>query len=242
TTAAVSRVMGDDPDMLDYTKGAGNEVRLGTNPIAVSIPYSGGVVTLDMAMTRMAVSYCLKQLKGGEKVKIPEYIADKSYKSTLEPTKFVESMDQLDNISGSVFPLGSTLAGYKGDIMLRFLEIDQSLGGGPTAKIPFSGEGSRRISHSFQAQVIDFLYTKDEAKARVRELMRDYETKYFGPSSRWPGDRADRAKAYSVKEGIPYSKGQVETLKRTANEVGLDFASIVKSQGQKPFPDQIFTK
>ena len=36
TTAAFARVMGDDLDKLDYTKGAGKELRLGTNPIAIS--------------------------------------------------------------------------------------------------------------------------------------------------------------------------------------------------------------
>ncbi len=243
TTVAVAKVMGDDPKRLDYTKGAGKEVRMGTNPLAISIPHTDGILTFDSAWTRMAVSYCLKHLKAGEMMSIPEYIADNNYNSTLNPQDFMQSVDDANTITGSVFPQGSTNSGYKGDSMLRFLEIDQTLGGGPLKKISFEGTGGkRRISHSFQAQVIDFLFTKEEAKARVRELMIDYETKYFGSASRWPGDRSNKAKQYCMNEGIPYSKGQIKTLKRAANYVDLDFRKLINSRGHKNYPRDIFNK
>lgn len=242
TTAAFARVMGDDPNKLDYTKGAGKELRLGTNPIAISIPHDKGIMTLDMACTRMAVSLCLKHLKAGEMLTTPEYIADENYKSTLDPTDLVESMEKLDQVKGTVFPFGSTLAGYKGDSLLRFIEIDQSLGGGPTHKIPIGPSKERRISHSFQAQVIDFHFTEDEAKSTFRELITDYETQYFGSASRWPGDRSIKAQEYSMNEGIPYSIGQVNTLRRAAEHVGLDFDELIQSCGNKEFPYKIFNK
>ena len=241
TTVAVAKVMGDDPERLDYTKGAGKINRLGTNPTAISVPYSGGILTFDTAWTRMAVSYCLQHLKAGKKLKIPEYIADENYKSTLDPRDFAPSIDDLDNVKGSVFPLGSTLAGYKGDAMLRFIEIDNALGGGPIVQIPLgSKDASRRISHTFEAQAIDVMYSKEEALERVKELMRDYEEHYFGPNSRWPGDRAEKAREYSEKEGIPYSEGQINTLRRAAEHVGLPFD--LKSTGKKPYPTEIFNK
>lgn len=245
TTVACARVMGDDVDRLDYTKGAGKDVRLGTNPIAISIPIENGILTMDMAMTRMAVSYCLKHLKSGTKMSIPEYMADENYVSTLDPVDFAESMDMLksDKIKGTVFPLGSTLAGYKGDIMLRMLEIDQALGGGPITKIPFSGDSvERRISLSFEAQSIDFLYDLTDTKNRVGELMHDYESKYFGTSSRWPGDRSREAIEYSLKEGIPYSEGQINTLRRASDHVNLNFDTMLPSLGKKDFPHHIFNK
>ena len=245
TTVACGRVMGDDVDRIDYTKGAGKEVRLGTNPIAISVPTRRGILTMDMAMTRMAVSYCLKHLKAGKQMSIPEYMADKNYISTLDPTDFAESMEKLKSnaIIGTVFPLGSTLAGYKGDIMLRMLEIDQALGGGPVTKIPFSGNSKeRRISLSFEAQSIDFYYDLAGTKNRVDDLMHDYESKYFGPSSRWPGDRSLEATKYCLEEGIPYSEGQINTLRRAANHVNLDFDEILKSLGRKEYPIYIFNK
>ncbi len=235
TTVAFAKPMGDDPEGKDYTKGASERVRTGTNPIAISVPHREGILTLDTALTRMAVSYCLKQFKDGEMLKIPEYVADRNYKSTLDPKDFVES--------GSVFPLGSTLAGYKGDALLRMIEVDQSIGGGPIELVPWKGNvPKRRISHTFIAQVIDFLYTKDEAKSRVRELMKDYETLYFGPATRWPGDRSDKAEEYAIKEGIPYSEGQINTLRRSAEHVGLDFDRLLRSKGKKSYPAEIFSK
>ncbi len=241
TTVAVAKVMGDDSERLDYTKGAGRVNRLGTNPTAISIPYPGGVLTFDTAWTRMAVSYCLQHLKAGKMLKVPQYIADKNYKSTLDPRDFTPFIDDLDNVKGSVFPLGSTLAGYKGDAMLRFIEIDNALGGGPIVQIPLgSKEVSRRISHTFEAQAIDILYTKEEALERVRELMWDYEENYFGPSSRWPGERAEKARQYSEKEGIPYNEGQINTLRRAAEHVGLSFD--LKPVVRKTYPANIFNK
>ncbi len=242
TTAACVRPMGDDPEGLDYTKGAGKEVRMGTNPIAISIPHEEGILTLDMALTRMALSNCIKALKAGEMLKIPEYIADKDYKSTLNPRDLFV-LDGSGDLKGSVFPLGSTYSGYKGDVQLRMIEITHSIGGGPIKKVAVGETSSkRRISHTYEAQVIDFLYTKEEALKRVRELMVDYETNYFGPASRWPGDRSNKAIKYALEEGLPYSQGQIETLRRSATHVGLDFDKLVKSLGKKSYPVDIFKK
>ncbi|MHA2090284.1 MAG: Ldh family oxidoreductase [Candidatus Kariarchaeaceae archaeon] len=242
TTHAVARVMGDDPERLDYTKGAGTEERMGTNPLAISIPHTEGILTLDMAFTKMAVSYCFKHLKAGSMMQIPEYIADNSYKSTLNPQDFV-LLEDFDNVLGTVFPLGSTHSGYKGDSMLRMLEIDQAIGGGPTVKIPLGGTSDkRRISHSFQAQTIDFLYSKEQVTQRVSELMHDYENKYFGSASRWPGDRSQQALEYVKTEGIPYSEGQIATLRRAAEVAGVNFDETLQSFGKKKYPVDVFNK
>ncbi|MHA2499823.1 MAG: hypothetical protein ACXAEL_09690 [Candidatus Hodarchaeales archaeon] len=89
---------------------------------------------------------------------------------------------------------------------------------------------------------MDFLYTKEAARARVRTVMQDYESKYFGPASRWPGDRANKAIDYAMQEGIPYSQGQIEMLRRTAAFVGLNFDKMVRAVGKKPYPTEIFKK
>ncbi|MFX1250886.1 MAG: Ldh family oxidoreductase [Promethearchaeota archaeon] len=243
TTAAFARPMGDDPKGLDYTKGAGKEARMGTNPLAISIPHKKGILTLDMSLTKMAVSYCIKALKANEMLTIPEYIADQNYKSTLDPKDLFGPRDGKIDVKGGVFPLGSTHSGYKGDALLRMIEVSHSLGGGPIRKVPMSGtDATRRISHVFQAQVVDFLYTKEEALSRVKDLMNDYETRYFGSASRWPGDRSRKAIEYALKEGLPYSQGQIETLRRSATHIGLNFDKIVKSMGYKSYPAEIFKK
>ncbi|MEA2071124.1 MAG: Ldh family oxidoreductase [Asgard group archaeon] len=241
TTSALVKPMGDDPKGLDYTKGAGEDLRTGTNPIAISIPHYTGILTLDMALTRMAANYCIKAYKTGEKLHIPEYAADKNYKSTLDPADFVEITNGKQHYKGSIFPLGSTQAGYKGDALLRMIEAEHSIGGGALKKID-SKPNSPRISLGYQAQVIDYQYTKEEAQSRVRELMTDYEENYFGPATRWPGDRGKKALEYSQQEGIPYHHQQVEMLKRIAKQVGVDFDAIVQSLEKKVYPVAIFKK
>ncbi|MBD3353152.1 MAG: hypothetical protein GF364_16845 [Candidatus Lokiarchaeota archaeon] len=241
TTSALAKPMGDDPEGLDYTKGAGKKLRVGTNPIAISIPHSNGLLTLDMALTRMAANYCIKAYKTGEKLKIPEYVADKEYNSTLDPKDFIEIIDGKQHFKGSIFPLGSTSAGYKGDALLRMIEIEHSIGGGAIEKIE-SSPTSPRISLAFQAQAVDCLYTKEEAQTHVREIMKDYEGKYFGTATRWPGDRAKKALEYSQKEGIPYHKEQVNMLKRAAKRAEVDFDALVQSLGNKNYPQEIFKK
>ena len=121
------------------------------------------------------------------------------------------------------------------------VEIDNALGGGPIHKIPIGVvDERRRISHTFEAQSIDMLYTLDEAKSKLQQLIEDYESKYFGENSRWPGDRAKQALIYSETEGIPYSKGQIESLRRTAQHVGMEFT--LKPIAYKNYPEDIFNK
>ena len=240
TTVALARVLGDDPERLDYTKGAGTVNRMGTNPLAISFPLADGILTFDSAWTRMAVSYCLKKLKAGEMLTMPEYIADEHYKSTLNPKEFKESMDSKHEIKGTVFPHGSTLAGYKGDSKLRFIELDTAIRGRPIHQVPFTANNEgRRNSHTFEAQAVDFFYDLPGSKKRIVDLMEDYE-KYFGPNSRWPGDRSKQALAYSEANGIPYHQGQIDSLKRTAEHVGLSFD--LKSVSFKEYPEEIFNK
>jgi L-2-hydroxycarboxylate dehydrogenase (NAD+) len=243
TTAACAPVMGDDPEGLDYTKGMGKKIRMGTDPISYSIPHKDGIVTLDMATTRLAASYCVKCFKSGEKMKIPSYAFNKEGKSTFNPKEvFTIANNGIESIGG-FFPLGSEAAGYKGGYLgIVGVEMDHSLGGGPIQKTPWKSLGSkRRISHAFQAQAIDFLYTKEQSLKRVKEFMQDYET-YFGSSSRWPGERSKKAIEYTTQNGIPYSQSQIDTLRRTAEQVGLNFDEMTKSKGKKNFPAEIFKK
>jgi L-2-hydroxycarboxylate dehydrogenase (NAD+) len=243
TTAAIAKVLGDDPDGLDYTKGAGKEIRIGSNPIAVSIPHEKGVVTLDMATTRLAASYCIKLWKAGELMKIHGYAADKDHKTTLDPRQVFLVEDKEFKMIGSIFPLGSEGAGYKGQSLGVTLEMDHALGGGPIERVSYNDTGGkRRVSHTFQAQAIDFLYDRDGALLRVAELMKDYEDIYFGPASRWPGDRSNKATEYVLKNGIPYSQGQIDTLRRAAAYVGCNFDEMVKSTVKRNFPEAIFQK
>ncbi len=244
TTAACVKPTGDDPEGINYTKGAGTKLRTGTNPEAISIPHKKGLITLDMAYTRMAASYCIKSLKANKLMKIPGYAADSEYNSTLDP-KEVFTFDENGRLimSGSIFPLGSESAGYKGDGKLRIIELAHTFGGGPLKVIPFGTKGKdRRVSHEFTAYTIDFLFEREEALEKINEVIEDYERNYFGPSSRWPGDRAHACIKYAEKEGIPYSKGQIKTLRRAAEYVNLNLEDLLRPISEKEYPMDLFKK
>lgn len=235
-TPAFARVMGDDPKMVDYTKGMGTRNRVGTNPQAVSFPHQNGILTYDSACTKMAVSLIMNAFKAGEMLTIPHYGVNNDNQSTLN-TKEILDLSEGFKMIGSVFPTGSEHTGYKGDCDGRMREIDNGLGGGPI----YGHEPGNRYgaSHTFQAQAIDFLFSEEEALARISEQMRDYE-KYFGENSRWPGDRAKKAVEYSIIHGIPYSEGHIKTLTLVGDDFGVPFN--LTPSNYKEFPEDVFKK
>jgi LDH2 family malate/lactate/ureidoglycolate dehydrogenase len=247
TTGSCVRLLGDDPEGIDYTRGAavGGTHRLGTNPDAWSIPYAGGLFTIDMANTELAASLCVKYFKEGRasgatrSLKIPNYVADENYRPTLDPERVMGLRNGLLFLPGSIFPAGG-LRGYKGQISLQRIEADHSYAGGPIRAVDVSSKTEqRRISHSFEAQVVDFLYTADEARARMADLVADW-ARCGGPSTRLPGERSRLAREYSVAHGIPYSADQIRTLARCGAMVGMELDRVPGSVN--PYPRALFTK
>ncbi len=247
TTPASTRFMGHDNDGVDFTKGAalGKPLRLGTNPDAYSIPSKDGLFTIDMANTELAASLCLKLYKEGtatgkkKLLKIPYYVADDNYKPTLDPFEVLSYQDGRLKVRGTVFPYGG-LRGYKGQIMLQRVEADHSFAGGPITHLDLGDTSvGRRISHAFEAQAIDFLYTADEALQRMSNLLDDWAN-YAGPATRMPGERSHLAREYSLTHGIPYSEGQIATLKRCGELAGASFDRVQSTT--RPYPVHLFTK
>jgi LDH2 family malate/lactate/ureidoglycolate dehydrogenase len=124
--------------------------------------------------------------------------------------------------------------------MLQRIEADHSLAGGPIRAIPTGSAGrDRRISHAFEALAIDFLYARDDALERMTTLVADWRG-HAGPATRLPGERSQRARAYSTAHGIPYSHGQVQTLGRCGALAGTGFTLRARSVGA--YPRHLFTK
>ena len=246
TTAGCVRLLGDDPRGVDYTRGAavGGKHRLGTNPDAYSIPFNGGLFTIDMANTELAASLCTKYFKEGmasgrtRSLPIPNYVADESYRPTVDPTRVIRIRDGKLELPGSVFPYGG-LRGYKGQISLQRIEADHSFAGGPIQAVDAGDISQRRISHAFEAQVIDFLYSREAALERMTALVRDWAD-CGGPATRLPGERSHLAREYSLRNGIPYSEDQIQTLRRCGASVGVDLANVPSSM--RPFSKNLFTK
>jgi LDH2 family malate/lactate/ureidoglycolate dehydrogenase len=246
TTAGCVRLLGDDPRGIDYTRGAavGGKHRLGTNPDAYSIPFNGGLFTIDMANSELAASLCVKYFKEGmasgstRHLVIPNYVADENYKPTLDPTRVLGIRDGKLDVAGSVFPYGG-LRGYKGQISLQRIEADHSFAGGPIQAVDAGEISQRRVSHAFEAQAIDFLYSRAAALERMSALVRDW-AECGGPATRLPGERSHLAREYSLRCGIPYSEGQIHTLRRCGDSVGVDLATVPSTVA--PYPKNLFTK
>ncbi len=245
TTPAVSRIMGDDINGKNYTKGAGKKVRLGTNPISISIPHTKGIITLDMSNTSGCTSTAILALKTGKKLNVLSYGADKNFKPTLDPNKIIKTLTDKQNrkiykIIGSLFPLGAEHFGYKGDGMIRMIELDLSLAGGKVGCPPVENmTQTPHIKHKFEAHAIDFAKDIENPLERVNNIIKDIEN-YFGKKSRWPGDRARKAKEYCTNYGIPYSKGRIEVLKNAANWAGIKFD--LKPTSIRELPKELFRK
>ena len=246
TTAACVRFLGDDRLGVDYTRGAavGRKHRLGTNPDAYCIPYRDGFFTIDMANTELAASLCYKYFKEGiasgvtRMLAIPNYVADEDYRPTFDPGRVMRLRDGKFTMPGSVFPYGG-LRGYKGQIALQRIEADHSFAGGPIEAVDVGSTGQRRISHAFEAQAIDFLYTREAALKRMASLVTDWSA-CAGPATRMPGERSHLAREYSLRHGIPYTNEQIQALRRCGASLHVDFERV--SASAKPYPKNLFTK
>ena len=197
--------------MIPY---GGNRVRLGTTPIAWGIPFGDEAIVIDMATTQRSVSPAFRAAKAGEPIP-RDYFRDKDgnmLEGVVPPDRLVE---------GSVLPLGGEQFGYKGSGLNILIELDNVIGGGSLERIPSMRETPWcRVSQTFEAWRIDFLYPEEEALLRVGEAIKDIRS-YGGPDMLLPGEREARRKADAEKRGIPYEKSQWETLDIISGKTGI---------------------
>jgi LDH2 family malate/lactate/ureidoglycolate dehydrogenase len=197
--------------MIPY---GGNRVRLGTTPIAWGMPFGDEAIVIDMATTQRSVSPAFRAAKAGEPIP-RDYFRDKEgnmLEGVVSPDRLVE---------GSVLPLGGEQFGYKGSGLNILIELDNVIGGGSLERIPSMRETPMcRVSQTFEAWRIDFLFPEEEALRRVREAVMDIRS-YGGPDMLLPGEREARRKADAEKRGIPYETSQWETLDIISGKTGI---------------------
>lgn len=197
--------------MIPY---GGNRVRLGTTPIAWGMPCGDEAIVIDMATTQRSVSPAFRAAKAGEPIP-RDYFRDKDgnmLEGVVPPDKLVE---------GSVLPLGGELFGYKGSGLNILIELDNVIGGGSLERIPSMRETPMcRVSQTFEAWRIDFLFSEEEARQRVGKAIEDIRS-HGGSEMLLPGEREARRKADAEKWGIPYEKSQWETLDFISEKTGI---------------------
>jgi LDH2 family malate/lactate/ureidoglycolate dehydrogenase len=198
--------------MMPY---GGCRVRLGTNPIAWGLPCGDEAIVIDIATTQRAVSPAIRATRSGTPIP-PDYFKDKDG-NVLEGVVPYERL-----IGGSVLPLGGETFGYKGSGLNILVELDNVIGGGSTGRIKNMRETPKsRVSQTFEAWRIDFLFPEEEARRRLEETVSDIR-KYGGPEMLLPGEREARRMADARSNGIPYEEAQWETLQGISRDTGIE--------------------
>jgi LDH2 family malate/lactate/ureidoglycolate dehydrogenase len=192
----------------------GNRVRLGTNPIAWGMPCGDEAIVIDIATTQRAVSPAIRAVRGGFPIP-PDYFKDENG-NILEGIVSYESL-----LAGSVLPLGGEAFGYKGSGLNILVELDNVIGGGSTKRIKTMRETPKsRVSQTFEAWRIDFLYSEKEARQRLADTVSDIR-EHGGPDMLLPGEREARRKAEAEANGIPYEETQWKMLRGISADTGV---------------------
>ena len=215
-----ARVTCTTPSMVKPYGGEKN--RLGTNVIAWSIPYDGGIVTIDMATTIHAVSGVLRALVEGSSLPFPVF-GPRGTK-TDDIREFDGFVDFLKR--GSMIPLGGmgekgADAGYKGTGLAMLIELDNVLGSGAsTYSDPLVDDERRRIRQTFEAWRIDTLFEQDEALEHISKTIADIKSQQGG-SMLLPGQKEKIQREKALKHGIPYTAIQIARLEKLGQRLGL---------------------
>ena len=204
----------------------GDHPALGTNPIAQSIPFTDGIVTLDMATTVHAASAIARAIAEDAR-ELPFAVYDGTGRLTTDPRAFADVKDFVEN--GSIPHLGTCLGPtlrpkddvyYKGMGLGILVALLCSTSGSPLATVTASvHDERRRVVHLFEAARIDTLFRREKVLARVAGAVAFFRR--MGPDLQLPGEIETTARARAVREGIPYADEQIERLVRAGKKIGL---------------------
>ena len=210
--------------MIPFSHSGRGKKRLGTNPIAWSIPYKGGCMTLDMATTQIAVSRAMLAAKNNQStvdpVDIPpDYMVDERYDVITRPV----TVQQLK--SGSALPLGGRTFGYKGFGLALCVELDLIVGGAIGRPIPTGSRTAEgRVAQSFEAWALDAFGDSGETLTRITDAIASVRS-HGASGGRLPGEAEAIQSVKSDNKGICYSTEQWERLDRIAHKINVELAT-----------------
>jgi LDH2 family malate/lactate/ureidoglycolate dehydrogenase len=203
------------------------EAMFGTNPIAFAAPASGGrIFSLEMATTTVTRGKVEVYQRENKKLP-PGWAVGTNGLGTEDPAKLLD--DMLYKRGGGLLPLGGEgeeLGGYKGYGLAVMVDILTALCSGGTfgGEVMDSGVTSARVCHFFMAMKIDIFRNPEEFKNDLGRMLDELTAlKPAEGASRvyYAGLKEREAEERAEKEGVPLSEGVWETLKKTAEELGL---------------------
>lgn len=216
--------------MIPY---GGVNPRLGTNPIAWSIPYRHiddervleGMVTLDAATSTRAVNVIVKALREGY-TELPFAVVDlKTGRPTTNPKTFAGVEDFFRN--AGVMPAGGMEgmgegSGYKMGGLAWQIELQTIPTGG------FSGEIQRLplerkigvIRQTFRAEAMAAFRPLEAVLDDVYSTIQDIK-KIGKGKILYPGEREETRRQDVVENGIPYTPSQIKILNQISESTGI---------------------
>jgi len=192
----------------------GQEGRVGTNPICVSMPSSGkGAWLLDMATTTVAWNKVLRARRNGEPELPNGWALDESGKPTTETASARYAM-----------PLG----GYKGSGLGLWAEIFSAVlsGGAMSTEVGGTFLYDRRMntSHTFLAIDVSRFMDREDFQARMDHIIQ--LVKSAAPAEGYDevlvaGEPEWRIESDRIKGGVPIDAGTWERFGRLDEELGV---------------------
>jgi LDH2 family malate/lactate/ureidoglycolate dehydrogenase len=228
--AAYYAAMALEHDMIGFaTTSAGNRIApiggktpvVGNNPLAWAIPANIEMpLLLDMAQSVVAAGKLGMAHRRGERIPIG-WALDKAGRPTDDP---------IAGAAGLLVPIGGP-KGFGLALVMDVLSgaLSGAMFGRELAQTHQPGRASG-IGHFFMAIDVGQLQPIADFKARVDKMIRDiHESEPAQPGTRLylPGEIEWRAKRERLERGVPLLASIVDDLKRLADGLGLDGASLL---------------
>jgi len=199
----------------------GREGRIGTNPLCVCVPGTGGGAwELDMATTTVAMNKILKAAANG----VPEIPSGWAMDADGIPTT-----DTGKARDGLLMPLG----GYKGSGLGMMAEILSAVLGGGAMSTSVGGtflfDRKMNTSHAFLAIDLSRFLDPGEFQSRMEYLIR--LVKSSAPASGYDevlvaGEPEQRIERRRRKEGVPVDAATWDKLTELAGRVGVALPEV----------------
>ncbi|WP_197440189.1 Ldh family oxidoreductase [Polystyrenella longa] len=195
----------------------GTERRLPPNPIAIGAPTGGEFpLVLDMSASNVAVGKCIVAQAKGESIPL-DWILDPQGNPTTDPSQLVGPP------SGSLIPLGGTIAGHKGYALAFMMDIL----GGALSPAGCSRSTEYMSQNGFFLTVLkieNFVELTDFHKEanQLIDWVKSSPTVSPDREILAPGEFEYRMRLERVAEGIPVPDPVCEGYRKMAEELEVE--------------------
>jgi len=198
----------------------GTAGRLGTNPLSMAFPVSGGVpFILDMATSMVAEGQVRVKRHRGEQ--LPEgWLLDHQGRPTTDPNALYQEP------RGALLPLGGS-AGHKGFGLAMVVEMLSGI----LAHGGYAGQGANRFANGTFMIVIDInaFVEPSEFRAEIEDLLTYVKSAPLAPGVEaimYPGEPEALEQERRERDGIPLDDETWQQVTALAQELGIPLLTL----------------